>query len=147
MKEPVFIFNDILIEAPAAAVWDALIHPDKTVQYMYGCVIESDWQIGSPLIWRGAEDGVSYVSGHLMQLEPEKVFSFTVFDPNGTYADIPENYLTATYTLREEGSKTRLSVTQGDYAVVAEGPKRYEDSISQGGWSSVLEGIKRLVEA
>ncbi|MDX1908936.1 MAG: SRPBCC domain-containing protein [Bacteroidia bacterium] len=146
MPQPIFIENEILIAAEPAAVWEALIQPSQTVQYMYGCEIVCDWQPGSPLLWKGAADGVIYVKGHLVAFEPEKTFSFTVFDPQGPYADIPANYLTATYTLTPEGGATRLRVTQGDYAIVAEGAQRYEDSHSQGGWGAVLEGIRQLVE-
>ena len=81
-----------------------------------------------------------------MTLEKERVFSFTTFDPNGAYEDVSENYLTATYTLTPEGDTTHLRVTQGDYATVAGGNARYEDTMSQGGWSSVLKAIKELLE-
>ena len=141
-----FIHNEILIKAPIASVWQALVDPAMTQQYMYGCEVICDWQIGSPILWRGVQDGVVYVKGHLAELEEEKVFAFTVFDPLASYEDIPANYLTATYTLAEEEDHTKLTVTQGDYSKVADGQKRYEDSLAQGGWGAVLEQIQQLVE-
>ena len=147
MADTLYTENEITIDAPVSEVWDTLTNPEKTKHYMYGCEVVSDWKIGSSVLWKGAEDSVVYVKGTLVALEEEKVFSFTTFDPNGTYEDVPENYLTATYTLRPEGNSTFLKVTQGDYAAVAEGDKRYEDTVAQGGWGSVLEAIKKLVEA
>ena len=138
--------DEVFIKAPVSKVWEALIDPEMTKQYMFGCEVECDWKPGSPVIWRGAEDGVEYVKGHLVQFEKEKCFAFTTFDPHAEYEDIPENYLTATYTLSSDHNGTTLKVTQGDYAAVAEGQKRYEDTIAQGGWGSVLAQIKAILE-
>ena len=38
--------NKITIDAPIEKVWDALINPELTTQYMYGCVPLTDWKIG-----------------------------------------------------------------------------------------------------
>lgn len=138
--------DEINIESSPSKVWDALIDPELTKKYMFGCEVISDWKEGNPVIWKGAEDGVVYVSGQLLAFEPGKKLSFTIIDPNADYADIPENHLIATYTLTPNGSTTRLHVIQGDYATVADGDKRYQESISQGGWQPVLEAIKKLLE-
>jgi hypothetical protein len=80
-------------------------------------------------------------------LEPEKFLSYTVIDPNSTIEDIPENYLTVTYDLKEEHDHVTLTVTQGDYSTVADGDKRYKDSYNGGeGWNPILVAIKELVE-
>jgi hypothetical protein len=31
----------------------ALIDPDEIEQYMFGSRVETDWEPGSPLVWRG----------------------------------------------------------------------------------------------
>lgn len=67
-------------------------------------------------------------------------------DPNGDIPDVPENYLTVVYDLKPSGTSTILTVTQGDYSKVAQGEKRYQESLSAGGWKSILEQIKVLVE-
>lgn len=144
--QDLFTKDEIRINAPASSVWKTLVDPEKTKHYMFGCKVICDWQIGSPILWKGAEDGVIYVTGTLLALEKEKIFSFTTFDPNATYEDIADNYLTATYTLHEHGDFTTLTVTQGDYSIVADGQKRYEDTIAAGGWSAVLKQIKKLCE-
>ncbi len=146
MADSLYTENEILIHAPVSEVWDTLMNPEKTKQYMYGCEVVSNWEIGSPVVWKGAADGVVYVKGTLVALEKERIFAFTTFDPNDSYQDIPENHLTATYTLQPQGDATLLVVTQGDYAAVADGNKRYEDTMAQGGWGSVLEAIKQVVD-
>ncbi len=149
MKENLFVKDSITIDASAARVWDALINPEQTKKYMFGCETVSDWKIGSPLLWRGNFEGqdVVFVKGTIVDFQPEKLLAYTTIDPNNTEVpDIPENYLTVTYELKEENGKTVLTVSQGDYSKVANGEKRYDDTIEGGGWTSILEAIKMLLE-
>ncbi len=150
MKDPLFIQNRISIRATREAVWNALVNPVWTKQYMYGCVPVTDWQPGSTLFWDGEYEGkpMRFVTGRLVEIIPGETLVYTVFDPNNpAIEDIPENYLTVTYHLREHDGMTAFTVTQGDYNQVADGEKRYHDAKAQGGWSAILEAIKNLVEA
>lgn len=141
-----FTSDEIMIKASPEVVWKVLTDPALTPEYMFGCAVACDWTIGSPILWKGVRDGITYVRGYLVAFEKPRKFSFSVFDPNAAYPDIPENYLRATYTLAGETDGTHLRVTQGDYAQVAEGEKRFRDSIKSGGWMPVLEGIKKIAE-
>jgi hypothetical protein len=74
--------------------------------------------------------------------------AYTTFDPNSTLEDIPENYVTVTYTLTPKGNQTLLEVTQGDFAHVADGERRYTETYNNGeGWTPILVQIKKLVES
>ncbi len=144
-----FIENEIIINASATEVWDALVNPAKTKVYMFGCETVSDWQEGSPLIWQMEYEGKPFipVKGHIVEIEENEFLAYTVFDPTSTMPDVPENYLTVTYELSEDDGQTTLTVTQGDYDTVAEGEKRYNESYNNGlGWQPILEQIKALVE-
>lgn len=150
MSQELFVRNDIRIDAPAAAVWDYLVNPEKTKQYMFGCETVSDWETGSELLWKGQYEGkdMVFVKGKIAALEPGKRLEYTVFDPNNPdIEDIPENYLTVTYTLSEDNGQTHLAVAQGDYSKAPGGQPHYEKAIKEGGWSAILEAIKKLVEA
>ena len=147
---PLNIESSITCNAPKAVVWDALTNPELTKIYMFGCEAISDWKPGSPLIWRMEWEGKEFIAvkGHIVRLEPETRLDYTVFDPQSTIEDIPENYLTVTYELTETDGKTQLVVTQGDYNTVAEGERRYQESYNGGeGWNPILVQIKELVEA
>ncbi len=143
MSAELYFRQAIQINASPADVWNALINSDKTRQYMFGCNVISDWQIGSPVTWRGAADDVAYVVGHLKIFQPYTELAFTVFDPSGKYADIPENYLTTHYILEELEGGTKLSVSQGDYSKVDNGTERYKHNSS---WETVLQEMKSLLE-
>ena len=144
-----FIRNSIIINAPASKVWDALVNPEQTKKYMFGCETVSDWRVGSSLLWRGQYEGkdMVFVKGNVVDIKPERYLEYTVIDPNSTIEDIPENYLTITYELSEEKGNTLLKVTQGDYSKVADGEQRFKDSSNNGeGWNPILLQIKKLVE-
>ena len=150
MDKQLIVKNSIAINAPASKVWDALTNPEQTKKYMFGCETISDWKPGSPLLWRGEYEGTEmvFVKGNIVSIEPGKFLAYTTIDPNSTTVeDIPENYLTVTYDLREQDGQTTLNVTQGDYSKVADGEKRYQDTYNNGeGWNPILIQIKKLVE-
>ncbi len=137
------------MNAPLAKVWDALVNPEQTKKYMFGCETVSDWKVGSSLLWRGTYEGkeMVFVKGNIVEIKPEKFLAYTVIDPNSSMPDIPENYLTVTYHLSAENGQTILTVTQGDYSKVAEGERRYKEAYNNGeGWNPILVEIKKLVE-
>jgi uncharacterized protein YndB with AHSA1/START domain len=149
MSQPLTVTSTITIQAPAARVWDALTDPEMTKKYMFGCEAISDWKPGSPLLWKGQFNGLEMVAvkGKVVKIEPGKFLAYTTIDPNNpAVPDLPENYLTVTYDLSEQNGHTLLAVSQGDYSTVAEGKKRYEETVAGGGWTPILVQIKVLLE-
>ncbi len=150
MSHPLVVKSSIVINAPASKVWDALVNPEQTKKYMFGCEAISDWKPGSPLLWKGVFNGAELIAvkGNIVSIVLEKFLAYTVFDPNSTMEDVPENYTTVTYELSSESGMTVLDVTQGDFSTVANGQKRYEETYNNGeGWNPILVEIKKLAEA
>jgi uncharacterized protein YndB with AHSA1/START domain len=140
------IRTTIEVDAPVSTLWKILTDNEFIKQYMFGCYAETDWKAGSPLLWKGVADSKLYVKGHVVSIEPPHRLVYTVIDPNSTIADIPSNYLTMTYDLKERnGHASVLEITQGDFAAVEDGENRYKDSL--GGGDSILGSIKKLAEA
>ncbi|MCF0056385.1 SRPBCC domain-containing protein [Dyadobacter sp. CY356] len=147
--EPLVVKSVITINAPASQVWDALVNPEKTKVYMFGCETVSDWEVGSSLLWKGSYEGqeMVFVKGNIVKIEPEKQLIYTTIDPNSTIDDVSENYLNVNYSLEELDGQTVLTVEQGDYSTVAEGERRYQEAYNNGeGWNPILVEIKKLVE-
>ena len=143
------ITNTITINAPAEKVWDALVNPAQTKQYMFGCETVSDWKVGSELLWKGEYEGqeMVFVKGNIIDIQPEKFLAYTTIDPHSDIDDTSENYLKVTYELMPQNGHTILTVTQGDYNTVAEGERRYQEAYNNGeGWNPILVQIKQLVE-
>lgn len=149
MSNPLIVKNSITINASSAKVWDALVNPEQTKKYMFGCETVSDWKPGSELLWRGNYEGkdMVFVKGKIVEIISGKFLSYTTIDPNSGIADIPENYLTVTYELKEEKGETQLTATQGDYSIVGDGEKRFRETLDGGGWQPILVEIKKLVES
>lgn len=151
MSVSLVLKSTITIQAPVAKVWDTLVNPEQTRKYMFGCEALSDWKVGSPLLWKGTFDGKELVAvkGEVVKIEPERTLAYTTIDPNSTTVeDIPENYLTVTYELTPQNESTVLTVTQDDFATVADGQKRYDEVYDGGqGWDPILAEIKKVAEA
>ncbi len=149
METPKVVKSTISINAPASEVWDALVNPQKTKIYMFGCETVSDWQAGSDLLWKAEHEGqeMVFVKGKILSIKPGSFLKYTVIDPFATYADIPENYLNVTYEVIPQGPKTMLIVTQDGFENAAEGEQRYIDVYNNGeGWNSILVEIKKVAE-
>lgn len=140
-----FIRKSIEVNAPAEALWKVLTDNEAIPQYMFGCIAETDWKPGSALLWKGAADGKLYVKGQVVAADAPRRLEYTCIDPNNlAIPDIPENYLTMTYEIRKKGNGCVFEIIQGDYSRVAEGQKRYEDTLS--GDDYILKKIKELAE-
>jgi len=148
--EKQIVQNIITINATPQKVWDALINPEQTKKYMFGCETISDWKVGSSLLWRGSYEGKEtvFVSGFILEIQPEKILKYSVIDPNAQYPHTAENHLNITYKLENVNGQTTLTVIQDGFENAAEGEKRYTDVYNNGdGWNPILKLIKEVVEA
>ena len=148
MKE-LMVKNAIVINADAAKVWDVLTNPEQTKKYMFGCETISDWKQGSSLLWRGTYEGkeMIFVKGYILEIVPNRLLKYSVIDPNASYPDIPENYLSVEYKLEKQNANTVLTVIQDGFENAAEGRKRFEETYNNGeGWNPILAQIKKIAE-
>jgi uncharacterized protein YndB with AHSA1/START domain len=148
MEKTMIVRNTVSIKAPVAKVWEALTRSEWTKQYMYNCAVESDWKVGSPVVWKMEHEGKEFipVRGKVVSIDPKHLLVYTVIDPNAGMEDIPANYLNVQYELIPMGEETLLEVTQDGYEHAANGEKRYEEAVEAGGWDSILAKIKELLE-
>lgn len=141
MTKGLIVKNSIHINADAAAVWNALVNPEKIKQYLFGTNTISDWKVGSPIAFKGEWQGKEYEDGGtILQLVRDKILQYTYWSSMSGTEDKPENYATVTYELQKEGNGTLLTLTQ-DNCKTEEQKKHSEDN-----WGMVLEGLKKLVE-
>jgi uncharacterized protein YndB with AHSA1/START domain len=130
------------IDASPDQVWSALTDPEQIKQYMFGSQVETDWQPGSPIVWRGEYEGEQYEDkGEIVEIEPERRLKVTHFSPLGGQEDVPENYHTLLYELEAQDGKTRVSLSQDN------NPSEEAAEHSRANWEQMLTGLKQVVES
>jgi uncharacterized protein YndB with AHSA1/START domain len=137
----------IMLKADASKVWDALVNPDLTRQYMFGCEVISDWKQGSPITWRGSSKGAEkiFAEGWIRKIEPGKLLQVTTIDSDAKNKLFHSRDLTATYQIIQGKGGTLLSVAQGNYAKLKNGEEKYNRT--ENDWDNALDGLKSIVEA
>jgi uncharacterized protein YndB with AHSA1/START domain len=129
------------IAATTSQVWNALTDPAQIKRYLFGTEVESDWQPGSPIIWRGEYQGKAFQDkGEILENEPYHRLTLTHFSPLSGLPDQPENYHTVTYELVDHGGTTHLSLRQDNNGDEAEAEH------ARATWATMLAGLKDTVE-
>lgn len=141
MKNNMTASVKISIDAPVFKVWDALTKPEIIKQYFFGTDAKSDWQVGSPVTFKGEWEGKKYEDkGIVTANESNKLLSYSYWSSMSGKEDKPENYANVTYALTQRNNTTDLTVTQDNIA----DEKTKEHSVQN--WRSVLADLKKLVE-
>ena len=129
------------INAPVGHVWEALTEPKLIKQYMFGTDVDTTWEPGSPIVYRGEWQGTQYAdTGKVLEFEPHRLIRSTFFSSLSGKEDRPENYNTVTYELEDRGAETILTVTQDNNSSQAEAEE------AEGNWRMTLEGLREVVE-
>lgn len=130
------------INAPKSEVWEALTNPTAIRQYMFGTKVVTDWQEGSPILWKGEWQGKEYEDkGMILQFMPEEKLQYSHYSPMTGQADVPENYHIVTVELMRVGEATRVTLAQDHNA------SEEEMEHSKQNWNMMLADMKKYVEA
>jgi uncharacterized protein YndB with AHSA1/START domain len=134
--------REIVIEASPGKVWRALTEPELAKKVMFGADVVTDWQVGSPITYRGEWQGKPFEDkGEVLEIKPERRLKTTHFSPLTGKPDKPENYHIVDYELRPEGDKTRVVVTQSN------NPSEDAAKHSAENWATMLKNLKDVAEA
>lgn len=128
-------------DASPEEVWGALTDPVQVSRWMVGTDVSTDWQVGSPITWRGEMNGRAYEDkGQILVADRPSRLSMTHYSPLMGQADEPENYHTVTYDLSPEGQGTRVVLTQ-DGNESAEQAEQFSAN-----WQGMLDALKSTVD-
>ena len=134
------------VNASPETVWAALTTPEMLKQYFFGSAIDTDWNVGSPIYFRGEYEGTKYEDkGEIVAFEPCERLSFSHWSALSGMPDTPESYHVVTFELTGSGDNTNVTLTQdnrqGAEDVDADSRKELEKN-----WSMVLAGLKKTAE-
>jgi len=141
--KPSFVYVTLISTTPEK-LWAAITDPNFTTQYWGGTSIESDWKVGSPIIFRWG--GKIIHNDTIVKCEPPRLLSYS-FHPlhdEEMRADRPSR---VTFEIEEyevksgQGPVVKLTVTHDDFP---------EKSIVfpkiSNGWPDILSSLKTLLE-
>lgn len=143
MKYPFVAKASIEIAAPLEKVFAALTEPESVKILFWGSELVTNWQVGSPIAFRGEWEGVPYEDhGTVLQFSPPHVVKYNYWSSfsKNEVEDIPENYQTITYTFAASGDGTSLAIEQ-DNVRSAEVMAHSEEN-----WKGLLQSMKELLE-
>ncbi|RZJ71698.1 SRPBCC domain-containing protein [Flavobacterium sp.] len=140
MDNTLNITQSVEIHATAADVWKGVTDPELIKEYFFGTTMETSWEKGAPVFWRGVWDGKAYEEkGEVLDIDRGNSVSVSYLTSG--LEDKPENYAVVTYeieTLDEEF--TKLTITQEGF----QDQKACDDSREN--WKVVLDGLRKVVE-
>ena len=132
-------FYEIYIRADARNIWDALTQPEFTAQYFHATRIESDWQVGSKVIYRSPDDTLA-VDGEVLEVDPPTRLVITW---RALYSEefSREGFSKVTFEIAPvDESVCKLSVLHNEFP---EGSQLYEHVK---GWVAIISSLKSLLE-
>lgn len=134
----------VTVDATPEQAWQALTNPDAVREWMVGTEVSTDWQVGSPITWRGELGGKPYEDkGEVLEADPPHRLSVTHYSPLMGQEDRPENYHTVTYTLAADGDSGPTTVTlEQDGNESQEQAEQFAQN-----WQAMLDAYRTVAEA
>ncbi len=123
------------VGAPIAEVWAALTDTEVLGAIMFGSTVETDWQVGSPIVYRGEWEGKPFEDrGVVIEVtEPTRLrVSHETPGSDATHE--------VKYELSDLGDTTHVKVTQDHNASTEAAAESSQN------WQAMLQALKRAVE-
>jgi uncharacterized protein YndB with AHSA1/START domain len=119
-------------------VWNALTDPEITQRYWSGTRIESDWKVGSKVIYR--RDGKITDEHIVLQVEPLRLLSHT-FHPVFIEEFRNEPPSRVTFEIESGGQVVRLTLIHDEFEEESE-----VYHACSAGWPMLMSSLKTLLE-
>ena len=136
--KPVHVYKSY-IRATADAVWDAIVNPEQTVQYFYGTMVKSDWEVGSPMDYF-YPDGRQASRGHIVSIDPPKRLECT-FHAMWDEELEAEGPVREVWAVTEVNGMVELSIELYDVAADSKTVAELSE-----GFPYIVAGLKSLLE-
>jgi uncharacterized protein YndB with AHSA1/START domain/DNA-binding transcriptional ArsR family regulator len=152
MSETEFVYTTYIATTPER-LWQALTDPAFTRRY-WGAELYSDWQVGSPVLWKeGLDEEPRDLGQVVLEAEPQRRLSYTWHHPRPYHAEMlgwsaerlaeaqREPRSRATFDLEPADDAVKLTVTHDGFA-----PASPMLDAVRAGWPQLLANLKTLLE-
>jgi hypothetical protein len=130
------------LETSVESAWKALTNPDVLGSAFFGSKVETTWQVGSPIPFRGELGGMSFENiGDVLTFSPPRQLRLTHRSALPDLEDKPLNCHVVTFDLLP--SARADAKTKVRYDQVLDDVTRWELARN---WSAILDGLKRAAE-
>lgn len=131
------ITYDLYIRASAEAIWDALTNPDLTQRYWAETRIESDWKVGSTILY--VRRGEITDAQEILEIDPPRLLRHTFKPLFGEFRDEAASLVRLEILPGGEVSHLRLRHDQFP-------PESRVFPACSVGWPRILSSLKSLLE-
>ena len=125
------------IATTSTAVWDALTNPETTQRYWFGTRIESDWKVGSKVLY--VVDGKVTDEHIVLAVDPQRALSHTFHPVFGEFEKEPASRVT--FAIEQSGKVVRLTTVHDGFP-----PNSAVFVACSKGWPMILNNLKTLLE-
>jgi uncharacterized protein YndB with AHSA1/START domain len=136
------ITKSISINATRECVYSALTSSEEIPKYFPLKEVESAWQAGSEVLYKGEVNGASFTDfGVIEKLVSPSIYTYRYWSDNHGTERLPENHITISYLLSENDEGTKLAVVQSNI-----GSRELYDLMDNQVWDFLLGSLKEYVE-
>lgn len=151
MDNDAFVYRTYINTTPER-LWQALTDPAFTRRY-WGVAFESDWNVGSTMIWEERGMKISDPAQVVLESEPHRrlAYAWHTFTPEWARANgVSDEVLTevtnerrskVTFDIEPQGQMVKLTVVHSDF----EPGSTVQEMVSEG-WPALLSNLKTLLE-
>jgi uncharacterized protein YndB with AHSA1/START domain len=131
---------DTVIHADIGEVWDVLVNPRMAGELFWGTTVESDFKVGSPIVWKGTWEGKPFEDrGIIKKMENQSILQYSHWSPGSSAPPEADRNL-ITIRLAREPAGIRVTLQHDNIASVT--LKEH----SEKNWKQLLERLKELAE-
>ena len=127
------------IKTNLAEAWDVLTNPIAVKQYFFDTNMETSWEIGSKISFKGVYEGTEYEDkGIVKTFVPLESLSYSYRSSWDTLPDVPENYLLVSYLIKKVDNGIEFTIFQ-------ESQNQDQAKHSEESWSNILVEIENMI--
>ena len=129
-----------LVQAGLTETWRMLVDPARASELWWGSTVESDFQPGHPIVWKGTWEGKPFEDrGTILQVREPTLLQYSHWTPS-MGPDTEENRNLLTWRLSEEGGGVRVTFQHDNIAT------REMKDHSEPMWNQLLARMKEILE-